>query len=145
MLSHRRNFSLPKSQPQGPNPSLKAQIPTSRPKFYPGSPNPSLEAQISQNWDFSLKAGKGASSQGRDLGLETGIWASRLGFEGEGQRWRRKSPISVKTYFIDPFRAAALLPPQIQPQVHNQLRQGTGTADHLMLLRLFSLFRSTLC
>ena len=47
-----------------------------------------------------------------DLGLETGIWASRLGFEGGGRRRRRrrrrrKSPIYVKAWVIDPFGAAA--------------------------------------
>ena len=44
------------------------------------------------------------------MGLEAGIWASRLGFEGEGRRRRRrgrKSPICVKAWVIDPFGAAA--------------------------------------
>ena len=39
--------------------------------------NPSLEAQIPA---LRLKS----QPRGWDLGLETGIWASRLGFEGEG-------------------------------------------------------------
>ena len=36
---------------------------------------------------------------------------------------------------IDPFGAAALLPLQLQAQ---PTQQGTGTADHLTLLRLFT-------
>ena len=50
--------SGPKSQSGGPNPNLKAQIP-------PYSQNPIFEAQILAS---------------RDLGLKTGIWASRLGY-----------------------------------------------------------------
>ena len=76
MLSHRGIFSSsfsfsvppplqahilalrPKSQSWGPNPNLKAQIPSY-------SQNPIFEAQIPAS---------------RDLGLKTGIWASRLGY-----------------------------------------------------------------
>ena len=59
----------------------------------------SLEVRI---WALRLVFGP----QVWDSGLETEIWASRLGFEG-GRRRRRKSPICVKAYFIDPFGAAA--------------------------------------
>ena len=45
-------------------------------------------------WAFGL----GFGHRRWDLGLGNGIWASRLGFEGEGQRRRRrrKFPICVK-------------------------------------------------
>ena len=63
----------PISQPRGPNPSLEAQIPPSRPKSQPQGPNSSLKGFGPQDWD---------------LGLEAGIWASRLrygpGGWGEG-------------------------------------------------------------
>ena len=75
LLLHHILPSPLKSQSQGLNSSLEAKIPVSRLGFGP------------QAWD---------------LGLETEIWASRLGFEGEGQRRRRrrrrrrKSSICVK-------------------------------------------------
>ena len=60
--------------------------PASRPISHPGGPYPSLEGQIPVL---------------RPKSLETGIWASRLEFEGEGRkrrrrRTRRKFPICVK-------------------------------------------------
>merc|ERR1711911_358750 len=51
----------------GPNPSLEAQIPTSRPKSPPQGPNSSLKGFEPQDWD---------------LGLEAEIWALRLGKGG---------------------------------------------------------------
>ena len=54
--------------------------------------NPSLEAQIPafnpSDWDLGLKSGiwssrLGFELQGRDLGLKAGIWALRLGSESE--------------------------------------------------------------
>ena len=57
------------------------------------------------SWDLGLEAGIWASRLGFgpqdwDLGLKTGIWASRLGFEGgcrrRRRRRRRKSHICVK-------------------------------------------------
>ena len=65
----------PISQPGGPNPSLEAQIPSSRPKSQPQGPDSSHEAQIPIEWI---------------LGLEGGIWASRLGFEGGIEEKRKK-------------------------------------------------------
>ena len=66
------------------------------------------------------------------MALKTGIWAPRLEFGPQDWRRRRKSSIFV----IDPFRAAALLPLNVNT---NLLRQDTGTADHLTLLGLFQL------
>ena len=59
-----------------------------------------LEARI---WAFWIRFGP----RDWDSGLGTGIWASRLGGWTDGRRRRRKSPICVKAYVIDPFGAAA--------------------------------------
>ena len=61
--------SRPISQPGGPYPSLEAQISVLRPKSHPQGPNPNPKAQIPVS---------------RDLGLKTGIWASRLGYGPPG-------------------------------------------------------------
>ena len=57
---------------------------------------------------WALKLGFGP--QDWDLGLETGVLASRLGFEGEKEEEENFN--------------------------HNLLKQGTVTADHLTLLQL---------
>ena len=104
----------PISQPRGPNPGLEAQIPTSRPKSPPQGPNSSLKGFGLQDWD---------------LGLKAGIWALRLRYGprgwggGGGQRKRRRMR-----------RRRRKFPFNFYP---NLLKQGTGTADHLTLLRLF--------
>ena len=124
MLSHREIFSFPIfffvpppnlqahypasrriSRSQGPNSSLEGQIPTSRPKSLLQGPL-SLERCGPQDWD---------------LGFEAGIWALRLSNRPGGwweggrrrrrRRRRRKKFPCVKALVIDPFRAAALLPP----------------------------------
>ena len=55
-----------KSQSQGPNPSLMAQIPVLKPKSQPQGKNLSQEAQI--------------PILGPNLSLQARIWALRLGF-----------------------------------------------------------------
>ena len=72
--------SRPKPQSQDPNPSLVAQILASRPKSYPGGLNSSQDAQISSLILGYGPPGWGFGPQGFDLGLQTRIWASRLGF-----------------------------------------------------------------
>ena len=70
------------------------------------------------------------------MGLEAQIWARKLrggGYEEEGGEEEGDDPICVKAYVIDPFGAAALLPLIF---TRNLLKQGTGTADNLTLLRL---------
>ena len=66
--------SSPSSYPPS-YPSLEAQISVSRPNSQSRGPNPSLMAQFLA---WRLRFGP----RGWDSGLETGIWASRLGFEG---------------------------------------------------------------
>ena len=48
------------------------------------------------------------------MGFEAKIWSWRR--RRRRRRRRRKFPICVKAKVIDPFGAAALLPPQLQPQ-----------------------------
>ena len=75
------------------------------------------------------------------MGLEAGVGAMSLGSKSEGRggeegrrrRRRKKAPICVKEQVINPFGAAALLPFKFY---HNLLRQGMGTADHVMRLFL---------
>ena len=57
------------------------------------------------------------------MGLETEIWVSRLGFEGGAEKEkekekeeREKIPHVSESIGHRPLRAAALLPPQLQPQ-----------------------------
>ena len=64
------------------SPNLQAHISASRPISQPQGPNPSLEAQIPRGWDLGLEDGILALRW--DLGLEVGIWASRLGFGPRG-------------------------------------------------------------
>ena len=97
-----------KSKPQGPNPSLEAQIPVSRPKSqpwgsfpssrlksHPQGPNPTHEAQIpASKRDLSIEDGIWASRVGLrpwdwDWGHNTRIWALRLGFEWGDVRRRK--------------------------------------------------------
>ena len=88
------SFSAPPSpQPQGPYPSLEAQISVSRFKSQPRGPDP-------------------------------------RGGEGENSPYVRKhrSSTPLRTLPCSPFNFKL-----------NLLRQGTGTADHLTLLRLLSL------
>ena len=91
-FSFSSSFSvLPSPQPPGPFLSLEVHIPALRPKFHPQGPNPNPKAQIPLS---------------RDLGLKTGIWASRLrygpGGWGEGgtkkekKKEEKKIPICVK-------------------------------------------------
>ena len=60
----------------------------------------------------------GFGPQDWDLGLKTGIWASRLGFVGGGMeeeedKEKEKIPHMCESIDHDPFWAAALLPPQL--------------------------------
>ena len=59
-----------------------------------------LETRI---WALRL----GFGPQDWDLGLETKIWASRLGFEGGMKKKEEKIPMCVKALVIDSFGAAA--------------------------------------
>ena len=108
--------SRPISQPGGPYPSLQAQIPVLRPKSHPQGPNPNPKAQIPLS---------------RDLGVKTGIWASRLGYGSPGGDigWGEGGCGEAE-------KISHMLPLNFN---HNLLKQGTGTADHLTLLRLFFL------
>ena len=87
-----------KSRPEGPNPSLKVQIPAWRSKSQPQGPIPCLGASGMgfgpPGWDFDFQAGISASRlgfwpPGWDLGIKAGIWALRLGAESEGGPRRR--------------------------------------------------------
>ena len=93
----------------------------------------SLEADGPQDWD---------------LGLETGIWASRLGFEGggtkkEGEEKEEEEKIPLRESIgHQPLRGRC---PALTLNYNYDLpKQGTGTADHLMLLRLFHIPLSNL-
>ena len=77
--------SRPLSQPRGPYPSLKSQIPVWRPKSQPQGPNPILRSKFhfrGPNPSFER-----FGPQDRHLGLEAGIWASRLRYGPGG--WGR--------------------------------------------------------
>ena len=96
---------------------------------------------------MGLEAGIWASRLGLGphdwgLGLETGIWASRLGFEGEGRMEEEEEEEKEKEVKIPhicesighrPLWPLPYLPFNFK---HNLLRQGTGTADHKTRLRL---------
>ena len=91
-------------------------------------------------WDLDLEARIWASRLGFglqdwDLGFETGIWASRMGFEGGG--WEEgegeHSPYVSKHRSLTSSGPLPCFPFNFK---HNLLRQGTGTAVHLSLLRL---------
>ena len=77
------------------------------------------------------------------MGLEAGIWASRLGFEGEGtekeEEKEEKEKIPHMCESIDHQPLWGLCPAPSLNYSHNLFKQGTGTAGHLTLLRLFRL------
>ena len=77
---------------------------------------------------------KGFGPRGWDMGLEAEIWASRLG--GGGCGGGENSPYVWEQKSLTPSGPLPCSPLNFN---HNLLRQGTGTADHLTLLRL-SLF-----
>ena len=74
------------------------------------------------------------------MGLITGIWASRLAFEGgwkkekEKEKEKDKIPHMCESIGHRPLRGRCPAPLNFN---HNLLKQGTGTADHLTLLRRF--------
>ena len=124
--------------PPPSKPSLEAQIPVLRPKSHPQGPNSNPKAQIPVS---------------RDLGLKTGIWASRLGYGppgwdmgleaggrgegcggGEGGGGGENSPYVWKHRSSTPLGPLPCSPLNFE---HNLVRQCTGTTDHLTLLRLF--------
>ena len=76
----------------------------------------------------------GCGPQDWDLGLETGIWASGLAFQGGGTKKKEKIPHICESIGHGPLQGRC--PAPSHNFKHNQLRQGTGTADHLTLLRL---------
>ena len=92
----------PPSPPPHPPPyppSFQAHISAWRPISQPRGPNPSLKAQIPEDWNLGLGIGiwalrVGFGPQDWDLGLEAGIWASRLrygpGGWGEGGAEKKK-------------------------------------------------------
>ena len=109
MLKAQMLSSRQKSQPQGPNPSLKAQIPATKPKSLPNS---SPMAYVSaQGSNPSCKKEKFPN-----------VW--------KHSSWAPPGPL-----------------PCSLPQLQSQLRQGTGTADHLTLLRLllYGLITASAC
>ena len=111
-----RPFPL-KSQSQGPNSSIVAQIPATRPMSQPSFKAPRLRF----------------GPHGWDLGLQTRIWALRLGFEGEGTgEEEEKIPHVWKHRSLTPLE---LLPRFLFNFKHNLLRQSMGNADHLTFLR----------
>ena len=69
------------------------------------------------------------------MGLQTGIWALRLGFEGgreeKEEEEREIIPHMCESRGHPPLRLLPCFPFYFQ---HNLPKQGTGTADHLMLL-----------
>ena len=68
-------------------------------------------------------------------------WQTSCSFFGQRRRRRRKKiPHMCESIGHWPLRGRCPAPP-LNFQ-HNLLRQGTGTADHLTLLRLFSLLLS---
>ena len=130
VFTHRGNFSssfssvcpLPprlKSQPPGPNPSLKAQIPASRPKSQPWGSNSNLEAQIPVS---RLKS----QPQGSNPCLYAQIPASRPQFQPPGSN---KNSIGHRLL-------RGRCPSHHLTPSYTHLG-ATGTADHLTLLRLF--------
>ena len=77
---------------------------------------------------------------GWDLGLQVGIWATRqelgLGFKSKGGRTEKKDE-KEKEEKIPHICESIGHRPLRGNFNHNLLKQGTGTADHLTLLRLF--------
>ena len=72
------------------------------------------------------------------MGLQAEIWAWWLGEGvcGEGGGGGENSPVRKHRSSI-PFGPLPCIPLNFN---HNLLRQGVGTADHLTLLRLLSMF-----
>ena len=69
------------------------------------------------------------------MGLEAEIWASRLGGGGYVEEEEGENPPYVRKHrSLTPSGPLPCSPLNFN---HNLLRQGTGTADHLKLLRLF--------
>ena len=100
-------------------------------------------------WDFGLQARiwalrPGLGPQGWNLGLETGILALRLEFRPrdwdlrggtEKKMEEEKIPHMCESIGHQPLWGRCPAPPfNFKPKL---LRQGTVTADHLTLLRLF--------
>ena len=91
--------------------------------------------------------GLGLGLRGWDLGLKAGIWASRLEFGPQdwdlrgvdgGEGGEGKISPMCESIGHRPLRGRC--PAPSLNFKHNQLRQGTDTADHLTLLRLLFLF-----
>ena len=100
---------------------LMAGIWTSRLRFWPLGLDLGLKARI---WASSL----GFGPQDWNLGLGTGIWG---GGAEEEEEEKEIIPHMCKSIGHRPLPCFPL------NFKHNLLRQGTGTADHLMLSRLF--------
>ena len=122
------------AQPKGPNSSLKVQILALRPRFLSWSPITSLEAEMwalrlgfrPQDWDLGLKMEFGP----RDWDLR-----GRDGGEGGGGGGGENPPYVWKHRSSTPSGPLPCSPLNFN---HNLLRLGTGTTDHLTLLRLFT-------
>ena len=87
-----------------------------------------LEARI---WAFWI----GFGPREWDLGLGTGIWASRRGAGGRTEE-EEKIRHMFESIGHRPLRSHCPAPPNFN---HNLLKQGMGTVDHLTLLRLFNI------
>ena len=108
----------PSSYP--PPPSLQAHISAWRPISQPQGPNPSLEAQIPRDWNLGLGVGiwalrVGFGPQDWDLGLQARIWASRLrygpvgwgegGTKKEKKKKEEKIPHMCESIYHRPLRS----------------------------------------
>ena len=134
--------SRPISQPGGPYLSLEAHIPALRPKSQSWDPNPNLKAQIPTPRPRFQSLGIFALR----LGFGPGSWASRLrygprgwgvgGCGGGGEGGGENSPYMWKHRSLTPLGPLPCFPLNLN---HSLLKQGTGTADHLTLLRLLTL------
>ena len=117
-----------KSQPGGSNSSLKAEIPALRLKSQPRSSNPSLKAQIPAS-------GLKSQPQGSNLNFEADILALRLRSQLQGSN-HSSNPFNLQSIGHQPLWGRC-------PNNHHIFTLtnlgASGTADHVMLLRLFSL------
>ena len=99
-----------------------AQILASRPKSQPKGTDPSLEAQISALKSKSQPRGRMPGGGGEEEG------------ENSPYVWKYRSSTPSESLPCSPLNFK-----------HNLLRQGTGTADHLTLLRLFLTIQYPVC
>ena len=142
--------SRPKSQPQGPNLSLQAQIPASRPKSQHPGPNPSIQAQTPASWLKIQTKGSNPSPKTQIPVLSIGhqiLWGlltmSKYMLQASN---RALSPISQLFQSEKNSIGHRLLRGCCPSHHHTPTYTHIGamdTANHLTLLRLFSLGLAT--